>query len=64
LDQQREPGDPQISKNLKHFFNRCKQDTEHGAGKPWYDFSNNPPLGRSVRDTFVALTKKIFRRHE
>jgi hypothetical protein len=64
LDQQREPGDPQISKNLKHLFDRCKQDTEHGAGKPWYDFSSNPPLGRSVRDTFVALTKKIFRRHE
>ncbi|RYN16873.1 hypothetical protein AA0112_g12328 [Alternaria arborescens] len=64
LDQQREPDDPQISKNLKHLFGRCKQDTEHGAGKPWYDFSSNPPLGRSVRDTFVALTKKIFRRHE
>lgn len=64
LDQKREPDDPPIPKHTKYLFGRCKQDTEHGAGKPWYDFSRNPPLGRSVRDTFVALTKKIFRRHE
>ncbi|RYO48580.1 hypothetical protein AA0116_g12338 [Alternaria tenuissima] len=64
LDQKREPDDPPIPKRLKYLFNPCKQDTEHGSGKPWYDFKSNPPLGRSVRDTFVALAKKIFRRHE
>lgn len=44
LDRLRRPGDPQIPKDLKHPFKKCKQKTKHRAGDPSQDFSSNPPI--------------------